>query len=204
VFAKKGTFLMAMRRLIPAISIVICLAQAAVSQNAARSKPSNPASGRDPSLAETTAWIKAALASNGHVYQERTSFKGAWQKQSDFTISLTSADACRVSFYQLTTALATFGGTHPYQTNVTTEQTIFLNFRDLDPASAKLTEQPAGSDQDANYTDGGVFVDFQTTNLAKSVEVNVKSSVPTEDVATRLETAMSRAIALCGGKKSTF
>ena len=80
-------------------------------------------------------------------------------------------------------------------------------------------EQPVESDQYFSYTDGGVLVAFQTTNLDNSVELKVKSSVPTEipghtsgigllingkDLATRWLKAMSHAIALCGGKKSTF
>jgi hypothetical protein len=177
-----------------------------------------PQKAAGPSLEETTSWIKAALASYGHV-QRKDDYHSGTLVTHDFTNTLISADGCKLSFVHLYTAY-TATTINPFPSSSTPqEQTIVLNLRDFDPTTAKLTEQPAGSDQYANYSDSGVLVGFQTTNLAKSVEVTEKSSAPTgqpvywsaislrvssKDAATRLMKAMSHAIALCGGKKSTF
>ena len=100
-----------------------------------------------------------------------------------------------------------------------------MNLKDLDPASGRAGEQPARSDQQGSFTDAGVVVWFQTTNLAETVEVEstttsenhglanpvkherknqtgVDLRVNSKDAAARLMKGMSHAIELCGGKKS--
>ena len=198
----------------------LCLAQIAVPQNTVRPKPSNSGSAKGPSLAETTAWIKGALATYGQI---QWSFHGpSGTTFYHVTQTLTTVDGCTLTFdrtYTLYIIVQNGAGTHE------TQDSISVNLKDLDPASGRAGEQPARSDQQGSLTDAGVVVWFQTTNLAETVEVEstttsendglanpvkherknqtgVDLRVNSKDAAARLMKGMSHAIELCGGKKS--
>jgi hypothetical protein len=160
-----------------------------------------------PSLNETTTWIKNALATYGHV---RYSSDGT---TVDSTQALSSVHGCEATFDVLTTTQ----GIGKYSL------TVSVNFKDLDPASGKAADLSAGSAQSGSWSARAMAVGFQTSNLAQLVEFKYTTSIQLtnylspedgyktgmslavngEDAASRLMKAMSHAIALCGGKKST-
>jgi len=190
-----------------------------------RPKSGSPSPGKAaPSLSETTAWIKDALASYGHV-STFNRYASGWTSSDDFTDSLVSADSCRLVLHRVSDMDMTDTQGASYVNH--SESVMTVKVGDLDPASAKLTEVAGRSDQAGTFGPAGFAIGYNTTNLAQLIEVDrtIRSSHPgsqpefkqsneqssgislrvsNKDIATRLMKAMSHAVELCGGKKSLF
>jgi len=159
-----------------------------------------------PSLAETIAWIKDALASHGTVVNHRESRQpGEWEARDEDTIRLMSATGCALVFED--TSESTHDDRYGGHSTRTSSFARSVNLRDVDPTTIHV-----------NNVNQNFSVGFQTTNLANVIDVNGSTPsgnrsykatgmvlrVDSNDVATRLMKALLHATSLCGAKKSIF
>jgi hypothetical protein len=216
-----------MRRLLLVLGLMsFCFLPAsgwAQAKSTSRSKSAvDPEKTGGPSLDETMAWTKGALATYGsNVSWTFVNTSGTTTTTVDQV--LTSADDCSATIDRSTTrSTQTQSGLGTYAVR----DTISLNLKDIDPGSGTASDSPAFSDQNSTTGYQGAVVSFQTTNLSQSIEVSstttnvsngqllltsqaninetsVTLRVTNKDAADRLLKAISHAVLLCGGKKST-